>query len=99
MQVADSFANGGQVLVNAGSIQEEIRLQVILPGVTLPGTLLEKFFEDFAVDETDVPDGIVGLKPTIVYEAVRGMGGKIVIEQSTADELRFIIDLPAAFPD
>lgn len=98
LQTADCFSESAQLRMEASVLPEKIQLTLLVPDSTLPPALAENFFDDFAIDETAVPHGRVGLKPTIVHEAVRGMGGEIRLRQNQ-NGLVFEVQLPCAAED
>lgn len=97
LQVADCFVGDRSMRVTANVYRDKVEIHLLAPGAVLPANLVERFFEDFAIDETKVPHGRVGLRPTIVHEAVLGMGGRIHLEQNE-DGLSFRIELPGGEP-
>lgn len=95
--VADGFAVEERIKVKLSSDEGTVLLTVEVPGGRLPEHLKDRFFEDFAVDETDVPRGNVGLGPSVALEASRGMGGDLGVEERE-EGLLFKMTLPASTP-
>ena len=77
LAVGDGFAVENRMLLNVAGLGSVLRLRVEVPGAQLPEDKLAVFFDDFVIEEADVPRGNLGLQPAVAYEAVMGMGGEL----------------------
>jgi hypothetical protein len=82
LAVGDGFAVEDKMFFSVAKSGPGLEIRLKVPGVDLAEEKLAVFFDDFGIDESDVPRGSLGLQPTVAREAVLGMGGELTVAKS-----------------
>lgn len=96
LRVAFAFSASRKLHVRTERIGDAVLIRIRSEQARLPAELAERFFDDFAVEESDVPNGWVGLEPTIAYEAARGMGARVSVAEVGDGAVLFELELQAS---
>lgn len=94
LRVAAAFSASRTLSVRTEGVDGAVLIRIRSEQARLPARLTDRFFDDFAVEESDVPNGSVGLEPTIAYEAARGMGARLSVSEVDGNAVVLELELP-----
>jgi len=92
-------ADGETVRLSCDVMADFSRVIIESHGRTIPGPVLEKFFDLFAISEASTPGGDLGLGPAVALRILSLFGASVSVANLDPSGIRLIISLKNASPN